>query len=113
MGILRAKAGHHDPPIVGFAVAIRVLQVEQLSALADIDAAVTRLDSGGDEQVVGEHGRLVRLPIVVGVIKNDHLVRRHLAGKDLRINLRTGHPQPALGIEVHLDRLGQERVLRE
>ena len=40
-------------------------------------------------------------------------IGRHLAGKNLWVHLRTGHPQPAPGIKVHLDRLGQVRVLRE
>ena len=113
MRVLGAKPGCDHLAFVRLAVAVGVLEMQQFRALPHVHAAVSRLNAGRDQQVVREHSRLVRLAVVVGVLQNDHLIGSHLAGKNLWVHLRTGHPQPAPGIKVHLDRLGQVRVLRE
>ena len=56
---------------------------------------------------------LSALPVALGVFEDDDLVVGLLAGLDLRVNLARRHPEPALRVEVHLDRLGQQRVGRE
>ena len=53
------------------------------------------------------------MAVIVGVLKDDHLVGGHLAWENLRINFRTRDPKSPLCVEVHLDRFGQVRVLRK
>ena len=60
--------------LVGLAVAVGVLEVEQLGAVGDVGAAVARLDAGGDQQAVGEDGGLVGLAVAVGVFEDEDLV---------------------------------------
>jgi hypothetical protein len=84
--------------------------VDQLRAVGDVRPAVARLDAGGDQEAVGEHGGLVGLAVAGGVFEDDDLVVGLLAGLDLRVGLARGDPEPALRVEVHLDRLGQQRV---
>ena len=110
MGVLGAEAGEDDLARVGLAVAVEVGQVEQLGAVGDVGAAVARLDPGGDQELVGEDGGLVGLAVVVGVLEDHDLVVGHLARLDLGVDLGAGDPKPPEGVEVHLDRLGQQRV---
>ena len=59
---------------VGLAVAVGVVEVEQLGAVGDVGAAVAGLDPGGDQQPVGEDGGLVGLAVAVGVFEDHDLV---------------------------------------
>ena len=95
---------------VGLAVAVGVLEVEQFGAVGDIGAAVARLDAGGDQQAVGEDRGLVGLAVAVGVFEDEDLVVGLLPRLDLGIDLRAGDPEPPRGVEIHLDRLGEQRV---
>ena len=52
--ILGAEAGHNHAAIVCHAVTVRIFQVEQFGALADINPVVAGLDTGWDQQVIGE-----------------------------------------------------------
>ena len=45
-----------------------------------------------------------------GVLENDDLVVGSLPGPNLGIDLTARHPKPAGGIEIHLNRLGQQRI---
>src|SRR5262249_8656016 len=78
--VLGAEPGQHHAAAVGFAVHVRVLEMEKLGALADIDASVARLDTGGDEQPIGEYRGFVGLPVAVRVFENEDLVVGDLAG---------------------------------
>src|SRR5262249_13314165 len=108
MRVLGAEAGENDPRLVGFFAGLARGQVDELGAVGDIGAAVAGFDAGGDQQAVRENGRLVGLAVAVGVFEDDDLVVGDLARLDLRVDLAGGNPQPALGVEVHLDRLGQQ-----
>ena len=55
---------------VGLAVAVGVLEVEQLGAVGDVRAAVAGLDAGGDQQAVGEDRGLVGLAVAVAVFED-------------------------------------------
>ena len=105
MGVLGAEAGEDDAFFVGLAIAVGVGEVQQLSTLGDIRAAVAGLDAGGDKEAVGEHGCFVRDAIAGGILEHDNFIIGGLAGFYLRINRRGGHPQAALGIKIHLDGL--------
>ncbi len=110
MGVLRPKAGEHYSLLAGLPAAIRVLEMEQLGALGHINAAVARLDSGGKKQAADKNGRFIRLAHTFGVFEDEDLVIGFLPGFDLGVDRRTDDPKPATWIEVHLNRLGQQRA---
>ena len=68
------KPGEDDAAGVGLAVAVGVLEVQQFGAVGDVDAAVSGLEAGGDEQTVGEDRGLVGPAVVVGVFEDQDLV---------------------------------------
>ena len=72
--------------------------------------AIARFDGGGNEQSVGEYGGLVGFAVAVDILDDENAIVRFLPGRDLRIDLGAGDPEPPLGIEVHLDRLGDLRI---
>ena len=47
--VLGAEAALHNAPHVRLAVAIRILEVQELRALRNVDAAVAGFDPRGDE----------------------------------------------------------------
>ena len=54
----------------------------------DVDAVVGEHEGQRDVQVVGPDGRLVGLAVPVGVLEDDDLVVRFLAGIDVRVGGR-------------------------
>ena len=95
---------------VGLAAGLRPDEMQQVRAVGDVDAAVARFDAGRNEQTVGEDGGLVGLAVALGVFEDDDFVVGLLARLDLRIRLAARDPEPAGGVEVHLNRLGQQRI---
>ena len=63
MRVVAAEAGDDDFSLVGLAVAVGVLEEEDVGRVGDPDAAVADGDAGGDVQAVGEDGDLVDLPV--------------------------------------------------
>jgi hypothetical protein len=74
VGVLRAEAREDHAALVGLAVAVRVLEVDELGAVGDVAPAVAGLDARGDEEAFREDGRLVRLAVSVGVLQDHDLV---------------------------------------
>jgi hypothetical protein len=109
-GVLRAEAREDDAPLVGLAVPVGVLQVDELRAVGHVAAAVARLDAGRDEEPLGEDGRLVGLAVAVRVLQDHDLVVRDLAGNDLGIVDEGRDPEPPARVPVHLRGLGDERI---
>ncbi len=114
--VLGAESAEDDALLVGLAVAIGVLEVEQLGGLADVAGPVALgrehgRDAGGDEQAVGKDGALLGLAVVVGVFEDEDFVERVLPGRDLRIHRAARDPQAALRVPVHLRGFREERVL--
>ncbi len=108
--VLGAEAGEHDLALVGLLFAGRRAQVQEVGVVGDVDAAVAGFEAGRDEQAVGEHGCLVGFAHTLGVFEDDDLVVLLGTRFDLRVRFAARDPQPALGVEVHLDRLGEQRV---
>ena len=72
--------------LVGLAVAVGVLEEEDVGRVGDPDAAVADGDARGDVQPLGEDGELVGLAVAVGVFEDLDAVRaraRRLA-RDIR-----------------------------
>ena len=76
----------------------------------DIAAAVAGVDAGRDEQFVGEDGDFVGLADAFGVFEDDDFIILVVARFELRIGFAARDPEAALGVEVHLDRLGEQRI---
>ena len=112
VGVLGAEPAEHAAHVVGLAVAGGVGEVEQIGALADVATAVAGENAGGNEQALGKDGGGIGLTVAGGVAENDDFVVGGLADFDLRVNLRAGDPQVAVGVEVHLGRLVEQRVFR-
>ena len=55
---------------VGLAVAVGVVQEEDVGRVRDPDAAVADGDARGDVQALGEDGELVGLAVAVGVFED-------------------------------------------
>ena len=108
MGILRPEPRQHNFPEVRLAVAINILEVKQFRTICDIRPAIAWLDARWDQQPVRKHRRLIRLAIPIHVLEHDDLIIRLLPWCDLRIDLRRRDPEPPPGVEIHLDRLGQQ-----
>ena len=128
-GIFGAEAAQDDATLGEHAVGVRLREVEELGAGADVDAAeVVRRDAGGDEQTVRDDTGDVGHAVTVRVFQEDDLVvaggrtelggvaghlRREVLGIDLRVGVGGRDPQAAGGIPVHVHRLLEERVFGE
>ena len=75
--------------------------------LRDVHAAVAELERQRYLQVVGEDAGFVSAPVAVGVLEDDQLVVRLVAGINVRVSRRATDPQPAATVPAHLDRAGQ------
>jgi len=84
--------------------------VHQLGAVGHVGAAVARLDAGGDQQTRREDRGLFGGAVAVGVFEHQDLVVDFLPRLDVRVDLVAGDPQAPLGIEIDVDRLGQQRI---
>ena len=111
--VFGAEAGEDDAALIGFAVAIGVGQVYEVGAVGDVNAAIARFQAGWDEQAVRENGHFVGAAGTLGIFEDNDLVVGLLAWLDLRVSLAASDPEPAASVEVHLDRLGQQRIGRE
>src|SRR5947207_2036012 len=112
MIIAGAKSAQNNPALVGFAVAISVLQEKQFRALAHISAAIAQFDSGGDHQAIREDRGLTATTLAGGIFENKDFIIRDLPRLNLRINGATDDPQPSASIESDLDRLDDPLLLR-
>ena len=94
---------------VGLAVAVGVLEEEDVGRVGDPDAAVADGDARGDVQPLGEDGELVGLAVAVGVFEDLDAVPARPGG--LRGILEAlGDPDPAPLVERHRDRVDDVRL---
>ena len=129
VGVFGAETAEDDATFRQHAVGVRLREVEEFGAGADVDAAeIVRRDAGRDEQAVGDDARDIGDAVSVGVLEEDDLVvagRRtelrgvagHLRGEVLGIDLRVGvgsrDPEAAGGVPVHVDGLLEQRIFGE
>src|SRR5207247_5910790 len=89
--VLGAKTGKNDALLVRFAIAVCVLEIQQLMAGGDVTTLIAvGQDAGGNEQAVGEHGGFVGFAVAIGVFEHNDGIGGGLARLDLRIHLGTG-----------------------
>jgi hypothetical protein len=97
-----AEAAHEEAPRVGLAIAVGVLEMEQLGALGDVESAIAELDPGGHEEALDEFVKFVGLAVVVGVLADEDVVVGLFTGLDLRVAGRAGDPEAAALVPAHL-----------
>ena len=102
--VVAAEAGDDDLALVGLAVAVGVLQEENVGRVGDPHAAVADGDARGNVQSVGEDGELVDLAVAVGVFQDLDAVAAR-PGRVPRIFEALGDPDPAPLVERHGDRI--------
>ena len=95
MRVAGAEAGKKHAALIGAAIAVVVAQVDEFIVVADISAAVARLDALHHVQPLGEFPRLVRTPIAVGVFAHEDEVSRLRARREMRIRRRAGDKHPS------------------
>ena len=76
-----------------------------------IGPAVAGFHAGGDQQAVGKDRGGIRLTVAVLVLQDQDLVGGLLARLDLRVDLGRRDPEASTSIKVHLDRLGEQRLI--
>lgn len=102
VGVGRAESGEDDGALISFAIAIGVLQVDELGGFRDVDSPIAKLESHGDEEAFGEAVELVSAAVAIGVFANEDVVTRTKAGCDVRIGGNADDPEPAAVVPAHL-----------
>ena len=105
VGVGGAEPGENDGALVGFAIAIGVLKVDELSGFSNVNSPIAKLESHGDEEVFGEAVELVSASVAIGVFANEDVVTRAETGCDVRVGGNTDDPEPAAVVPAHLNRL--------
>ena len=104
-----AETGEDYLALVRLAVAIRILQPEDVGRRADEDAAAVADDRGGPRQVVGKDGGLVELAVAVRVFEQPDAPRVRRLVAPLGVVNHLDHEEPAVLVEGHRDRAVDER----
>ena len=109
-----APASEQLLPHVGPVVAVGVLQKEEARRLRNDDAAVGKDETGGDVQLLGKDGELVRLAITICVLADRDAVIAHAVGLHVvRVVARLGHPAAAALVPGEGDGLADLRLAGE
>ena len=106
MGVPDAETREHHPALIRFAIAIGVLEMQQLVEVADIHPARPGLDALDHGQAFRKTRLPVRLAIVVGVLQHEDVVGGFFPRQGLRVGRRAGHITTAAFIPGDLHRLG-------
>ena len=114
---LVAEAGEHDLPEVGHAVAVPILQVDEVGLETDVDAAVIGDHGRGIAQLVREDAALVEAAVAVDVLQQpdpaDALVEHQVGARLGLIPAHFDDVQPAVLVERHLDRIDHHGLVRD
>ena len=113
----RAEPGEDDAAHVGLAVAVGVLEVEQVGRRAHVDAAVPAGDGGRHRHVGGEQRALVVDAVAVGVLEHPDAApfAGRAAGPSSRAGVlvvlgELGDVEPPVLVEVDRHRAAQQRL---
>ena len=106
-----AEAREEDLAVVGLAVAVAVLGVEDVGRAGDEHAVAPGHDAGRERQAVEEVGRLVVPAVAVGVFEDpDDAPRLPLAVDAERVVAHLDDPELAVGAPVEGDRVLDQRL---
>ena len=100
VAVFRTKPRQHHLPHVGFVVAVRVFQEQQVRLLRYVHAPVAKFKPQRQIQVVGKNSVFVGFAIAVGIFQDNDFVVNRNTGKILRVGGHRGYPKPPTGIEV-------------
>src|SRR5690606_24764432 len=97
MGVGAAESAKDDSLLVRPAVAVRVLEIEQLVGIAHVEAAVADGDTGRHLEPLGEDDGRIGAAVAVAVLQHVDLVVGYLTRLRLRVCSRADDPEaPAL-----------------
>ena len=112
-GLPSHEAVIQDFALVGPAVAVGVLGVENVGRTGDQNAVAPRSDAGGKAEVVEKHGRAVVAAVAVGIFQAaDRAAVLAFAVDAARIVAHLDDPQLAVGSPSHGDRIDHQRLGR-
>ncbi len=100
--VARREVAQEARVLVGLAVAIGVLQVNEVGRLRDEHTVVPELKAGGIPQVVGEGGALVGLAVTIGVLQHEQTRAQRRADLPTGVVLPHRDPEPAVHVEGDL-----------
>ena len=110
--VVASETGQHDLPGVGLAVAVGVLEEEEVGRVDDPDAPPADRDPRGYVQTFGEDGELVHSAVAVGIFEDlDPVAAR--PRRLPRVFEALGHPDAALLVEGHRDGIDEIRLARD
>ena len=118
-GLVGAEPGEDDAAHVGLAVAVGVLEVEQVGRRARVDAAVPAGDRGRHRHVGGEQRALLIDAVAVGVLEHpDAAPFATVAGPSSRLGVlvvlgELGDIEPPVLVEVDRHRAAQQGLGRD
>ena len=112
VGVEPAEAGDDDLGLVRLAVAVGVLQEEDIGRVGDPDPAGADGDPRGDVQAFGEDRELVGPAVAVGVLQDLDPVPAG-PGRPPGVFQALGHPDPPTLVEGHRDRVDDLRLARD
>lgn len=134
MRVLPPKPRQHHPPRLRLVIPISIFEVNQMRRLPHINPVVPTQNRTRQIQPLHKNRPLVRLPIAIRVLKNDHPIPRNLAlhlrhrpipvilhltpkrrrmRRPLRILIRLHHPQPTPMIPRHRHRILHHQLMRK
>ena len=106
---LIAEPGEHDLPEIGDAVAVPILQIDEIRLEADVDAAVVGDHGRGIAQPVGEDAALVEAAVAVDILQQadpaDALVEHQVGARLGLIPAHFDDVEAPVFVERHLDRI--------
>jgi hypothetical protein len=95
------KTGQHDTPVVGLAVIVCVLEIQNIGSRGDQNATPPAHDARRQHQRVREHARSLELPVAVSILEQfDPAGWRNVQ----RITRHFHDEHPAILVDLHRDR---------
>ena len=80
--------------------------MHKIRAFTDVSAEVTEREPRRHVESIGENRGFVGTAVAIGVFENDELVVGNLAGLELGVSQGAQDPEPAAGIPLHRDGIG-------
>ena len=102
VGVARSEPAEDHAPHVGLAVAVGVLEEEQLVGGPHVNAAVAEFKPEGHVELIVEHGGPIGPAVMVGVFEDDDAIAGGFAGTDLGIAGGGGDPESTVAVETDL-----------
>ena len=102
VGVASSEPAEDHAPHIGLAVAVGVLEEEQLVGRSHVNATIAEFQPERHVELVVEHGRPIGAAVMVGVFQYNDAIVRSFAGTDLGIAGGGGDPESTVAVEADL-----------